>query len=529
MAVRFAIASGNWSNTAIWDNGALPLAADDVYANSYTVTIDQNVTVNTLRNDTLNIYVPNIATPAMTGNNTPSGLVTTSSGGTPWVAFDQNTATAWASGSINAAWVAYTFPSSKVIKRYALRTSNTSIRTPRTWTFEGSNDGSVWTVLDTQTNLSLSINSWYNYPIANVTAYTWYRVNITAANTAGNTLELGEIQMTESTSAGIGAGVNGGFSMNNGVAVQVGSLVHSASAVTLITYAGASPGASSLTSTGTLSISGGNATLIAHTSTGTLTVTGNIAFSTNNSGTNCINKTGAGILNYIGNITITSSVNNTNAGISCSAGTVNITGNLLNTGSFANGNALSFTGVATATVNGNVTAAGASTVINSTVAHTLTINGTITSTGTFPAVSSSSTTATNIFSGPLINNGNVTPVHVWKMFLTASPTYWRMQSVARTMYTTNYAPDFPLMSDVRLGTSYNSGLMTGTMPVPDPGLVTFGIPVGTTTGTALFSPTAVISEVWGALSTSLTTPNSIGVRAKNTITASALGAQLAAF
>lgn len=71
--------------------------------------------------------------------------------------------------------------------------------------------------------------------------------------------------------------------------------------------------------------------------------------------------------------------------------------------------------------------------------------------------------------------------------------------------------------------------MTGTMPVPDPGLVTFGTPVGTTTGTALFSPTAVISEVWGALASSLTTAGSIGVRAKNTITANALGAQLAAF
>lgn len=46
MAVRYAIASGNWSNPAIWNGGTLPGAGDDVYANGYNVTIDQDITVN---------------------------------------------------------------------------------------------------------------------------------------------------------------------------------------------------------------------------------------------------------------------------------------------------------------------------------------------------------------------------------------------------------------------------------------------------------------------------------------------------
>jgi hypothetical protein len=50
MAVRYAIATGNWSNTAIWDGGTLPTAADDVYSNNFTVTIDTNVTVLSIRN-----------------------------------------------------------------------------------------------------------------------------------------------------------------------------------------------------------------------------------------------------------------------------------------------------------------------------------------------------------------------------------------------------------------------------------------------------------------------------------------------
>ena len=51
MAIRYAIASGNWSNPAIWDGGvAIPTSADDVYANNFTVTINQDITAVTLRN-----------------------------------------------------------------------------------------------------------------------------------------------------------------------------------------------------------------------------------------------------------------------------------------------------------------------------------------------------------------------------------------------------------------------------------------------------------------------------------------------
>jgi len=51
MANRYAVATGNWSNTATWNGGTLPQAGDDVRANAFTVTIDQDITVATLRND----------------------------------------------------------------------------------------------------------------------------------------------------------------------------------------------------------------------------------------------------------------------------------------------------------------------------------------------------------------------------------------------------------------------------------------------------------------------------------------------
>jgi hypothetical protein len=58
MAIRYAVATGNWSNTATWDGGTLPTSSDDVFSNGFTVTINGTYTVLSIRN-TLNA-VPTI-------------------------------------------------------------------------------------------------------------------------------------------------------------------------------------------------------------------------------------------------------------------------------------------------------------------------------------------------------------------------------------------------------------------------------------------------------------------------------------
>jgi hypothetical protein len=50
MANRFAVANGDWSNTATWDGGTLPTSADDVYTNNFNVNVNQNIDVISLRN-----------------------------------------------------------------------------------------------------------------------------------------------------------------------------------------------------------------------------------------------------------------------------------------------------------------------------------------------------------------------------------------------------------------------------------------------------------------------------------------------
>ena len=59
MAFRYAVASGNWSNTATWNGGTLPTSSDDVFSNGFTVTIDGTFTVLSIRN-TLNAVSPTI-------------------------------------------------------------------------------------------------------------------------------------------------------------------------------------------------------------------------------------------------------------------------------------------------------------------------------------------------------------------------------------------------------------------------------------------------------------------------------------
>lgn len=51
MALRYAVATGNWSNTATWDGGTLPAPGDVVRANTFTVTVDQDVTGIEFRTD----------------------------------------------------------------------------------------------------------------------------------------------------------------------------------------------------------------------------------------------------------------------------------------------------------------------------------------------------------------------------------------------------------------------------------------------------------------------------------------------
>jgi hypothetical protein len=224
MAVRYAVQNGAWSSGSTWDNNAVPLNDDDIYANGWNITVNQNINVLKLTNLSSPVYVPNIATPAMTSNTTPSGVAFASSANganLPWRVFDQVAGTVWQSGTINIGIVGYQFTSGKIIKQYAFLSSTTNTFNPRDWTFQGSNDGVSYTTIETVTAFTTAANTWYVRNISsNTTSYTYYRMNITAVQTINNTPIIQELNMTESTGSVYGTIASGSFISTNNIQIS---------------------------------------------------------------------------------------------------------------------------------------------------------------------------------------------------------------------------------------------------------------------------------------------------------------------
>ncbi|MDK8188848.1 hypothetical protein QP794_01960 [Paenibacillus sp. UMB7766-LJ446] len=157
-------------------------------------------------------YIESIenAIPVMTSNTTPSGIASASSiNSTSFDAYQafngiQDERYAWASLT-PVSWLQYQFPQKKIIYKYSLsmRTNSTYYATgepPKTWTFEGSNDGANWTILDTQSNnTTLARGVIEEYRISNSKAYTHYRVNISENQGNATITVIAELKMFEKT------------------------------------------------------------------------------------------------------------------------------------------------------------------------------------------------------------------------------------------------------------------------------------------------------------------------------------------
>jgi hypothetical protein len=122
-------------------------------------------------------------------------------------AFDGGTNTFWEVSGSFPHWIQTDFGTyPKTVRGYALQTGPSSHgingidaigRMPKGWRFEGSNDGSDWTVLDTQANQThWKVNERRTYNINNHTSYRYYRLYITAGIEPG-ILRLYEVEMME--------------------------------------------------------------------------------------------------------------------------------------------------------------------------------------------------------------------------------------------------------------------------------------------------------------------------------------------
>ena len=148
--------------------------------------------------------------PQMTSATAPFGVAAASStlsSYDAWKAFarqpawDQSYGWVSASGQLTG-WLRFDFGAgnTKIIRSYSMMGDNNpsyvATRSPKTWTFQGSDDASSWTTLDTQTNVTTwALNEVRTYAFANSTPYRYYRVNVTANHGATDYVVIGALKM----------------------------------------------------------------------------------------------------------------------------------------------------------------------------------------------------------------------------------------------------------------------------------------------------------------------------------------------
>ena len=122
------------------------------------------------------------------------------------LAFDNDPATYWGSTAFGTTpsnaneGVGKEFTSGRVLKAYGIRVPANDGNAPDDWEFQGSNNGSTWTTLDTRTvqgaNLGSNFNKVLYYPIATGSqgSYSQYRIRITKRYN-GNYARIAELRL----------------------------------------------------------------------------------------------------------------------------------------------------------------------------------------------------------------------------------------------------------------------------------------------------------------------------------------------
>jgi hypothetical protein len=482
MANVYAVASGNWSNTAIWNTGSLPTSADVVYANNFNVNVDTNFTILGLSSTaTTGITAGGtftFNTAGVTGTVT-GGNVTMNPAGTSFILITATTGTV-------------TFNASTAI------ISSANVTNVNMFNYTGA------------CNFTMSCVS--------------LRCNVSVGNPAYGLYKSSAGVLTFSGDVYGGNNNNNqhGMYITQGVVNIIGSV-----------YCVAAKGITQLSGTlnitgnvtGSTSGGGANATGLDITSTN-CTIVGNL-YGSNTAGStswvavatnaNCIvNVTG----NCIGGLTSPA------IGLNNATSTINVTGNVTGgsqvVGVNVNAGNLNITGVITGGTA--ATAGGASTSGTGTLNHI----GTAQASAFGSALVGGAPTANLIATGPFLRNGYIVAVASQSLKINSAynPYFeFRKSDATNVTYVDQSTLNFPAVGNVRLGTTYASGLYTGTLNVPTPAQVLAGIPVDNTVGTLLMSP----SDFWNYLIASGFTAGSIGERLQNSSTVATTGAQIAAY
>ena len=575
MATRYAVATGNWSNTATWDGGTLPTAADDVHANNKTITLDQNIDVLSLRTTAGGAAVAggNFNTPTSGTRTIDANIIAGSSSvvqilGTCNCTITGNVTGSATTSNTSAVYIART-GASYLLADLPVATIIGNVIGGSTATAEGVRlNGGTLTITGSLTGGTAG-NGCRGLTLYNSENQPW-DVTINNGPVTGGSSSANDAQAIQTQSAQTGTArtqtilrVNGNVvggtagSRNYGVDTGSGHTI-----TVLITGNITSNSALGFycrtidpaTIVGNLQAS--NVSCVqAESSAGTITVTGNIT------GGSANNSWGLVIYNGINTI-INGNVYGGTAGsepygVSHNGnGSITINGNVYGGTGGSSPGGLRHSSAATVTINGSVYGATSGSAVNPVGAYNsgvgiMTINGSAvagTITGASGAVNQSTGT---LFAKRAVANaygpgsvgigvaygvasnlqGSVTRVEELEFGIRGMIPIIGPGQVTLVSETTNKV-DFltstgtrkvlvdgnasglmPAVTDVRSGVSYNGGSLTGTCAVPAANSVAAGVPVDNTVGTAALTP----ASVWDyALSSASSTSGSVGEKLKKT-------------
>jgi hypothetical protein len=509
MAVRYAVASGNWSTGSTWNGGTLPTSADDVYANAFTVTIDQDVTVLSL-------------------NTTAS-------------------APAVAGGTFNCT-------TSRTIRANLNQGTNRVLSTTLT------TGGTITLIGNITTAVAGLANTCVGNGIGLGTLIISGSVSTTAAGTSGSgALTNNGICVISGTviSNGIVLGGGGqGYVINNTNILTVNGIVNGCGALSCGIL---NSGVVNLNGTMVANTSAASGAAIFNYVTGTVNVTSTQTFS-GTTGGYCISNTSAGIVNInadiLGSVSGTPSLAfyliNSSSGIvningsviqrsvgpsssigivnNASTGTININGNV-GGGTVSSSIAVSNASTGTINVTGSVsggTNAIMTPAIYSTTAGIITVTGNTIS-NLYPAIYSTNASATHRLYGNLVSNNGIFPIYGLTTPLTVRISPSNSQTIVlqdsnntnRSFDTSNVTTGLPASSNVRRGITYGiTNQYAGTMYVPTPDNVRKDVLTDNTVGTADLSVSSLIDTLTGST-------NPMAVRLRNVSTAQITGSQIA--
>lgn len=180
--------------------------------------LDVNISATSLHPTSTHNPVPDL-----TSNTHTQGVARASNDSADaWKVFDRTEGKVVLSANA-VGWVEFQFTSARVIDGYMLQAPNDNSQNddmPWQWNLEASNNGSDWTILDTQDGQDTwSSNEWRQYSFHNKTAFTYYRLSFKQGGGGGSDNsaigqlvfhESGDTQTAYDLTASSAAGINGG-------------------------------------------------------------------------------------------------------------------------------------------------------------------------------------------------------------------------------------------------------------------------------------------------------------------------------